>query len=84
MLLNLYLLYSKSPKKCHQLEEVISDLKECLSLVDGGSKPIKASGSRWIGHKWNAMKRVLARYGAYTIHLVAMSEDHSFKLADRA
>ena len=84
MLLNLYLLYSKSPKKCRQLEEVIADLKECFALVDGGSKPIRACGSRWIGHKWNAMKRVLARYGAYTNHLSAMSEDRSFKSMDRA
>ena len=84
MLVNLYLLYSKSPKKCRQLEEVISDLKECLDLVDGGLKPIRASGSRWICHKWNAMKRVIAKFGAYTNHLAAMSEDRSFKPADRA
>lgn len=84
MLLNLYLLYSNLPKKCRQLEEVIADLKECLALVDGGSKPIRACGSRWIGHKWNAMKHVLARYGAYTNHLAAMSEDRSFKSTDRA
>lgn len=30
------------------------------------------------------MKRVLSRYGAYTNHLSAMSEDHSFKSTDRA
>ena len=84
MLLNLYLLYSKSPKKCRQLEEVIADLKECLALVDGGSKPIRACSSRWIGRKWNAMRRVLSRYGAYTNHLAAMSEDRSFKSTDRA
>ena len=65
MLLNLYLLYLKSPKKCRQLEEVIADLKECIALVEGGSKPIRACGSKWIGHKWNAMKRVLSRYGVY-------------------
>ena len=44
MFLNLYLLYSKSPKKCRQLEEVIAELKECLALVDSGSKPIRACG----------------------------------------
>ena len=66
MLLNLYLLYAKSPKKRRQLGEVIADLKECLALVDGGSEPIRASGSRWIGHKWNAMKHLLSRYAAYT------------------
>ena len=63
---------------------VIADLKECLALVDGGSKPIRACSSRWIGHKWNAMKRVMSRYGAYTNHLAATSEDHSFKSTDRA
>ena len=84
MLLNLYLLYAKSPKKCRQLEEVVADLKECLALVDSGSKPIRASGSRWIGHKWNATKRLLSRYGAYTNHLAAMSDNPSFKPADRA
>ena len=84
MLLNLYLLYSKSPKKCQQLEEVIADLKECLALVDGGSKPIRVCSSRWIGHKWNAIKHVLSRYGVYTNHLAAMSEDHSFKSVDQA
>lgn len=30
------------------------------------------------------MKRVLSRYGAYTNHLAAMSEDPSFKSADQA
>lgn len=44
MLLNLYFLYSKSKKKCRQLEEIIADLKQCLALVDGGSKPLRACG----------------------------------------
>ena len=56
MLLRLYLLYGNSPKKCRQLEDVVADLKECLSFEDGGTRPIRASGSRWISHKWNAMK----------------------------
>ena len=40
------------------MKEVCSDLKECLSVdtVDGGLKPIRASGSRWVSHKWNVMK----------------------------
>ena len=42
MLLRLYLIYENSPKKCRQLEEICSDLKECLSMdtEDGGMKPI--------------------------------------------
>ena len=49
------------------------ELKEGLSIEDSGTKPIKASGSRWICHKWNAMKRILSKYGAYTSHLPALS-----------
>ena len=39
MLLKLYYLYEKSPKKCRELEEVIADLKECLCFDDSGVKP---------------------------------------------
>ncbi len=84
MLLRLYLLYEKSPKKCRQLEEIITDLRGCLSFDDGGTKPIRASGSRWVGHKFNAMKRILSKYGAYTNHLAALSEDPTVKSADQA
>ena len=84
MLLKLYLLYEKSPKKCRQLEEIITDLRGCLSFDDGGTKPIRASGSRWVGHKFNAMKRILSKYGAYTNHLASLSEDPSVKSVDQA
>ena len=84
MLLRLYYLYEKSPKKCRELEEIVSDLKQCLQFDDGGTKPIRASGSRWISHKLNALKRVLSQYGAYTHHLAALSEDSSVKGVDRA
>ena len=53
------------PKKCRELEEIIVDLKECFSFDDGGVKPVRASGSRWVTHKLNAMKRVNSKYGAY-------------------
>ena len=86
MLLKLYYLYEKSPKKCRQLEDIVSDLKACVTFDDGGlgSRPIRASGSRWVSHKLNAMRRVLSRYGAYTNHLAALSEDSTVKSADRA
>ena len=50
-LLRLYYLYEKSPKKCRELEEVIKDLRECLSFDDAGVKPVRSSGSRWVSHK---------------------------------
>lgn len=84
MLLKLYYLYEKSPKKCRQLEDVISDLNNSITFNDGGSRPIRASGSRWVSHKLNAMRRVLSKYGAYTNHLVALSEDSTVKSTDRA
>ena len=33
MLLRPYHLYETSPKKCRELEEIVSDLKECLSFM---------------------------------------------------
>ena len=84
MLLKLYYLYEKSPKKCRELTEVVSDLKECIDVDEAGIKPIRASGSRWVSHKLNAMRRILSRYGAYTSHLLALSEDRSVKSSDRA
>ena len=86
MLLRLYLIYENSPKKCRELKEICSELTQCLALdaEDGGMKPIRASGSRWVAHKWNAMKRILAKYAAYTHHLSTLSEDTSVKTVDRS
>ncbi len=47
-------------------------------------KPVRASGSRWVSHKLNAMKRIISKYGAYTNHLVALSHDSTVKSTDRA
>ena len=84
MPLRLYLLYESSPKKCRELEEIVTELRECLSLDDGGTRPIRANGSWWITHKWNAKKRVLSKYGAYTTNLASLSEDSSANSVDRA
>lgn len=46
MLLKLYYMYEKAPKKCRELEEVVSDLKECISIDEGGIKPVRASRFR--------------------------------------
>ena len=60
MLIRLFYVYENSPKKCRQLEDIIAHLRECLEMEGGGIKPVRASGSRWIGHKWRAMKRILS------------------------
>ena len=63
---------------------IIDDLRGCLSFDYNGRRPVRASGSRWISHKWNAMKRILSKYGAYTNHLAALSEDSTVKSIDQA
>ena len=84
MLIKLYYLYEKKPKKCPELEELVSELGEFISFTDRGLRPVHASGSRWICHKINAMRRILSKYGAYTMHLTALSEDRSVCSTDRA
>ncbi|KAL5487067.1 hypothetical protein EMCRGX_G019626 [Ephydatia muelleri] len=46
MLLRMYYIYEKSPKKCRELENIITDLKEFLKLDDAGIRPVRASGTR--------------------------------------
>lgn len=84
LLLRLYYLYEKSPKKCRELEDIVQDLRECFSIEDNGIKPVRSSGSRWVAHKLRAMTRVVSKFGAYTSHLTTLSEDSSLKPADRA
>lgn len=83
MLLRLYFLYEKSPKKCRDLSDLVGDLKEVYELPEGGNIPVRASGSRWITHKRKALQRLVDRYGAYLNHLAALTEDKSIKSTDR-
>lgn len=87
-MMQLYYLYEKSPKKCSQLEEVCQELRMCLEESDRpqsrGTRPIRASGTRFISHKVSAMARIIDKYGVYCNHLTSMSEDTSFTLSDRA
>jgi len=84
MLLRLFYLYEKSPKKTRELEEIVKDLKEVYEFPKGGNKPIRSQGSRWINHKRKAIQRVVDRYGAYISHLITLSEDNSVKADERA
>ena len=84
MLLKLYYLYEKVPKNCRELCEIVADLRECISMEENRVKPVKASGSRLVTHKLNAMRHILSKLGAYTSHLAALLEDHSIKSTDKA
>lgn len=86
-LLRVYYVYSKSPKKCQELEEVVSELKQCLNpseFPDGsGVRPLRACGTRFLAHKVCALERIIDRFGAYLNHLLALIEDPKTKPADR-
>lgn len=66
MLLRLYYLYSKSPKKSRELPDIVENLKEVFDFPKGGNVPVRSQGSRWINHKRKVLQRFVDRYGAYT------------------
>lgn len=80
----MYYLYSKAPKKCRELEVVVTEMKACLDQsgfpTSGGSRPLHACGTRFIAHKVAALERLIDRFGAYRNHL---TEDASTKPADK-
>ena len=84
MLLRLYYLYEKPPKKTRELGEIVEDLKEVFELPKSGNVPVRSQGSRWINHKRKALQRVVDRHGAYISHLTTLSEDSSLQAEDRA
>ena len=84
MLLRLYYLYEKSPKKSRELENITTDLKQVFDLSKGGNRPIRSCGTRWVTHTRKALQRVVDRYGVYIAHLSTLVEDTSRKASDRA
>ena len=84
MLLRLYYLYEKSPKKSRELENITTDLKQVFDLSKGGNRPIRNCGTRWVTHKRKALQRVVDRYGIYIAHLSTLVEDKSLNASDRA
>ena len=89
MLMRLYYLYEKSPKKCRELEDVVAELRMCLEATHmptsatGGNRPLRACGTRFVAHKVAALERVVNRFGAYHNHLTNLSEDRTVKSVDR-
>ena len=78
MLMRIYYLYEKSPKKCAELADVVDELKQCLEESDmptRGNRPLRACGTRFVAHKVAALGRLIDRYGAYLAHLTSLIED---------
>ncbi|KAJ7359052.1 hypothetical protein OS493_019959 [Desmophyllum pertusum] len=63
-----------------------TNLRESSSanFSGGGIKPRRASGTRWIGHKVNALKLLVDKCGIYKQHLESLRCDLSVKAADKA
>ena len=80
-------MYEKSPKKCHELKEIVDNLQECWTDTEmpkkGGTRPLRACGMRFISHKVAALARLIDRYGAYLNHLTMLSQDRQVKSADQ-
>ena len=77
MLLQMYYLYEHSPIKIRELQEIYDKYKDILEFDEGWLKPLRASGTRWIAYKVEAMKLVLDKYGLFINHLKQMSVDRS-------
>ena len=63
MLVRLHYINERSPKKCRELEEVITALKQCLQFDDAGVIPVRACGSRWVLHKLSGMSCIVSKFG---------------------
>ena len=84
MLLRLYYLYERSPKKSRELDSITESLKEVFVLPKGGNRPVRSQGTRWISHKRRALQHLLDCYGMYIAHLTSLASDSSVKPIDRA
>ena len=87
LLLLVYFLYKKAPKKCRELEMVVEELKACLEPTEiptkGGNQPLHACGTRYVAHKVAALGRLVDIFGVYLCHVAAMTEDRSIRSVDR-
>ena len=63
MLLKLYYYYQKTPKLLAEHLEILYT-----------PKPLKAHVTRWIDHKYRAMKLILENYGLYMQHMKQLSD----------
>ena len=79
MLLRIYYLYEKSPKKLSELFSLKEELKHTFEFEEGRTKPVRSCGTRWIAHKLNAMRLIVDKFGLYMEHLERMTRDRSYK-----
>ena len=71
MLVKLYYLYRKSPKRLRELKTFGEMYKRSIP------KPYKSNGIRWIAHKLKAIETVLQNYGVFMQHLESLAQTDS-------
>ena len=84
LVLRVYYLYKKSPKKLRQLNELVAVYEDVFDFQEGGNKPKKASGTRWIAHKVGALKLIVDKYGIFMQHLANLAENKSYPAKERS
>ena len=85
-LLRLYYLYNKSSKNLRSLEDLITELGGLIErhdsyIEDQVVAPMKACGTRWIGHLVNALQRAINKFGVYLNDLEKMANDKATQKA---
>ena len=71
MLVKLYILYRKSPKRLTKLKTFGEMYERSIP------KPYRLYGTRWIAHKLKAMETVLQNYGVFMQHLESLTQTDS-------
>ena len=71
MLCKLYHLYQKSTKRLSQLREPSEAYDKTVP------KPSKATGTRWIDHKYRAMELFFKHFGPYVSHFEQLPQTDS-------
>ena len=79
MLLRIYYLYKKSPKKLSELSSLKEELKHTFEFEEGRTKPVRSCGTRWMAHKLNAIRLTVDKFGLYMEHLERITTDPSYK-----
>ena len=87
LLLFIYYLYKMSPKKRHDLVDVVLELKHCLEPIEipreGGNRPLRPCGTRFITHKVLVLSWLIDCFGSYTSYLSSCTEDSTVRAVDK-
>ena len=84
LLLRLYYLYENSPKRLRGLYELHTAYKQTFVFEQGSVKSKRATGTRWIRHKFDALEILVDKYSLFIQHSETLSCDKSVKPTDQA